>query len=326
MPLVAAPTSAMMGRVRGDDLHGPLFEVVLQSVGASAEHLRPLLGGMVNQTYRASRLIGGDVVLRFPIDRLGENEFPVEYWATCQAGKAGIPIAQPVIHGVYCDVPFMVSEFVEADPRPTENPWKWLGRYARTIGLIDLREAPPSLYSRFGPDLEHAWSAHLRYNLEALGGDDRLHRDGAYSSRTDLFRRLHSLTIDRYEFGLAHGDLAPRNLISRGSDAPPVLIDWGAAETGPTPWTDARRVFEWAFVDQSISPADYEQFVAGAGLATTEDRHTLASMTALHLLDATRWALDKRPDLYDDYVRRCRMGLDRLYKTYSASRTITACR
>lgn len=71
-------------------------------------------------------------------------------------------------------------------------------------------------------------------------------------------------------------------------------------------------MFEWAFVDQSISPADYDQFVAGAGLTAKEDRQTLASMTALHFLDSTRWALDQRPDLYEDYVRRCRIGLDRL--------------
>ncbi|WP_259362838.1 hypothetical protein [Curtobacterium sp. ME12] len=35
-------------------------------------------------------------------------------------------------------------------------------------------------------------------------------------------------------------------------------------------------------------------------------------MTALHLLDVTRWARDRRPDLYDEYLGRCRSGLERI--------------
>lgn len=91
-----------------------------------------------------------------------------------------------------------------------------------------------------------------------------------------------------------------------------MLIDWGAAETGPSPWTDARRVFEWAFVDGSISLQEHDEFAAAAGLASSADHRRLAVMTELHLLDVTRWALDKRPDLYSEYRDRCRAGLERI--------------
>jgi hypothetical protein len=93
-----------------------------------------------------------------------------------------------------------------------------------------------------------------------------------------------------------------------------VLIDWGAAETGPAPWTDARRVFAWRFIDGSVTRTDHDDFMTAAGLASDDDddHRRLASMTALHLLDVTRWARDRRPDLYDEYLGRCRSGLERI--------------
>ncbi|WIB75843.1 phosphotransferase [Curtobacterium sp. MCPF17_002] len=301
-----------------DQVGLPWFDDVLRSVGASASRAEPLPGGAVNHTYRASRDDAGTgaVVLRFPVDPLREDEFPVEAWAARQAGRAaGIPVATPLVHGVERGVPFSVSEYVPHDPRPVEHPWTWLGTVARTVGTVPLDEAPSSLFSRFGTDLAQAWSAHVAYNAAALGPGDRLRRDGAYGadgSAEAIRGLLDGLAAQRFDFGLAHGDLAPRNLVSRGPDRPPVLIDWGAAETGPTPWTDARRVFEWAFVDGSITRQEYDEFAVAAGLASDADRRTLASMTTLHLLDVTRWALANRPDLYDEYVERCRAGLERL--------------
>lgn len=264
----------------------------------------------MNHTYRSVRPDGPDVVVRLPIDPRDANTFPVEAWAARKAEGIGIPTARPIACGEHTGVPFLVSEFVEADPRPIRDPWRWLGEYAHMVGSIDLVDAPPTLYSRFGPDLSGAWEQHVRYNLTSLEGDDPLRRDGAYSSSAPIRQQLEALLCGEFEFGLAHGDLAPRNLLSRGSEDPPVLIDWGAATTGPSPWTDARRVFEWAIIDRTIAVADYERFAARAGLIG--DERTVASMTVLHLLDVTRWAREWRPDLYAEYARRCRRGLERI--------------
>lgn len=165
-------------------------------------------------------------MLRFPADPLRENEYPVEFWAAHEAARVGIPTARPLRHGVHGDVPFIVSEFVAPDLRPIRDPWTWLGRYARMIGSVDLRDSPSTLYSRFGSALAEAWTAHLDYNLTSLRGDDPLHRDGAYASAAPLLGALETLASGEYAFGLAHGDLAPRNLISRGPDSAPVLIDY----------------------------------------------------------------------------------------------------
>lgn len=296
-----------------------VIDAVLRGVGDLPKHVEPLAGGWVNHTYRSPRVGADDVVLRFPVDPLRENEYPIECWAAGAAVRAGIPTARPLRHGVHGDVPFMVSEFVAPDLRPIRDPWTWLGRYARIIGSVDLRDAPSALYSRFGSNLAEAWAAHLEYNLASLQRDDPLRSDGAYASAAPLLSALETLATGEYAFGLAHGDLAPRNLISRGPDQAPVLIDWGAAGTGPTPWTDARRVFEWAVVDGSISRAEYDEFVAGAGVSSEADRSVLGAMTILHLLDVTRWAREKRPDLYGEYVERCRTGIERVLTDASSS-------
>jgi aminoglycoside phosphotransferase (APT) family kinase protein len=156
-----------------------------------------------------------------------------------------------------------------------------------------------------------------RLRLSSLDGDDPLLRDGAYPADALQWLRAHfaALAATPSDHGLAHGDLAPRNLLSRGRDAVPVLIDWGAATTGPTPWTDARRVTEWALVDGSIAAADHDGFLRAAGLDAPGDRRTLVAMTALHLVDTSRWAREQRPDLYAEYAARCRAGLERLAAT-----------
>src|SRR5690606_28129773 len=129
-----------------------------------------------------------------------------------------------------------------------------------------------------------------------LDADDRLLYDGAYRREDQpLLRALIShLSTAHFDFGLAHGDLAPRNLISCGRESPPVLIDWGTATTGPAPWTDLQRVYQWAVHDESISHEALTDFAIAAG--TPLDSITLrrlAQLTVLRFLDLARWARDR---------------------------------
>jgi Ser/Thr protein kinase RdoA (MazF antagonist) len=296
-----------------DDEQRAVLAAILRRIGADPGDARPLPGGSVNRTYRVARP-AGDIVLRFPVDPRRGDEFPVEEWASRAAGRAGIPVADVVRRGVEGGVPFLVSVHVDPHPDPVADPWTRLGLLARAVGSVPLDDAPHSLFSRFGTDLAAAWDAHVRYDLAALDDGDPLLRDGAYDpdALPWLRARFASLARTPFELGFAHGDLAPRNLISRGRDAVPVLIDWGAATTGPTPWTDARRVTEWALVDGTVALADLEAFRDAAGLGGDDARRTLIAMTALHLVDTTRWARERRPDLYPGYAARCRAGLRRL--------------
>ena len=266
------------------------------------------LGGVVNRVFRVSGE-ATDWVVRVPVDQHDQDVFPAEAWAIGAAQRAGVETAGFVATGVEDGVPYMVCLYVPPAADEVDRPWSWLGTYARAVAGIDLDGAPAGLYSRFGADLPAAWRAHVDHNLAALQGDDPLLADGAYG-RDDVPRLRHAiqaLAAQPFSFGLAHGDLAPRNLVSRGRAAPPVLIDWGNVTTGPAPWTDARQVYEWAVCHRTVPWADYEEFARAAGLAGEEA--TVARMTVLQLLDVARWAADRRPDLYERYVRECRDGL-----------------
>ena len=300
------------GRVDDDVRARSVLGAVLRDLGASWSDVEPLTGGSVNHTVRVRRSAGADVVVRIPVDPLRVDEYPVEDWASAAAERAGIAVARVLRHGRHGGTPFLVAEYVEPDPRPITEPWRQLGAAARAIGTIALVGAPPSLYSRFGTDPASAWRAHVAYNVRSLDGADPLLQAGAHTSASSLREVFEPLGARAFEHGLAHGDLAPRNLLSRGPDAAPVVIDWGAAEVGPTPWTDARRVYAWTHLDGEVSASEFDAFTAAAGLDGPGDQRTLRAMTALHLVDVTRWARERRPDRYREYVEACRRGLRRL--------------
>lgn len=291
---------------------------VVRRLGAEPLAVERLPGGFVNHAFRVTRATGHDLVVRVPADpRHGDAdayaaEYALEAWAATAAGATGVPVAEPVAHGRVDGVPYAVSRYVTHAADPVGAPWTWLGRYAALVATADLAGAPDGVFTRFGTDLGVAWSAHLAYHAAQLDGDDPLLRDGAYRSAASVRRRLDVLAGAGLRHGLAHGDLAPRNLVPRGPDEPPVLVDWGAASTGPAPWTDARRVFERAFVDHEITARDYDEFAAAAGLSSVAGTRIVAALTAVHLVDVVRWARDRRPSLVVEHVARCRRGLDAL--------------
>jgi hypothetical protein len=77
-----------------------------------------------------------------------------------------------------------------------------------------------------------------------------------------VLRRLHTLEP---AFGLAHGDLAPRNLLFPYAGAP-VLIDWGSASAGPIPYGDLLPVYEGHHASGEPSGAELTAFANGMGI------------------------------------------------------------
>jgi aminoglycoside phosphotransferase (APT) family kinase protein len=269
------------------------------------------LAGVVNAVFRV-RGAGFDWVVRFPVDSSRPNEFPLEEWALAAARRAGIPVPEAVGSGLLDDVPFLVLRYCEPAAAGPDDPWTWLGRYARWVPDVPLAGAPDAGFSRFGRDLPTAWRAHLAYNLEALDADDPLLHDGGYTAGQQPLLRvlLTELGSARFEHGLAHGDLAPRNLVSRGGTEAPVLLDWGTATVGPAPWTDLQRVYQWAVHDRSVPRTALVDFAAAAGVPPTgETERMLVRLTVLRYLDLARWARDRRPDLYADYLTACAAGI-----------------
>jgi aminoglycoside phosphotransferase (APT) family kinase protein len=283
---------------------------IVRGLGREPVEVSPL-AGVVNAVVRV-RGSGFDWVVRFPVDPSRPNEFPLEEWAMGAARRAGIRVPDVVGSGLLDDVPFLVLEYIEPAVAAPENQWACLGRYARAVSGVPLTEAPDAVFSRFGRDLPAAWQAHLAYNLGVLGTDDPVLHDGGYTieQQSALRALLTELGSARFEHGLAHGDLAPRNLIWRGRTEEPVLLDWGAASVGPAPWTDLQRVYQWAVHDQTVPRAALDDFAAAAGLPLTDDtERMLVRLTVLRFLDLARWARERRPDLYPDYLAACSAGI-----------------
>ncbi|PXA72153.1 aminoglycoside phosphotransferase family protein [Cryobacterium arcticum] len=294
-----------------DAQYGPALAArIVRGRGREPVAVSPL-GGVVNEVYRVQGA-GFDWVVRFSADPLLPNEFPVEEWAMHAARQAGIPVPDVVGSGRLDDRPYLILRYCEPAADGLADPWTWLGRYCRAIGRLPLAGAPGAVFSRFGRDLPTAWRAHLVYNLDALGPDDPLLRDGAYRAEhlPGLRAVLRELQAESFDFGLAHGDLAPRNLIAPVSAAAPVLLDWGAASTGPAPWTDLQQVYQWAVLDRTITPAALAAFAAAAGIPMTEaTERMLRRLTVLRFLDLARWARERRPELYAGYLAACAAGI-----------------
>lgn len=300
-----------MGNLSETDVDG-LTRRLVTSLGRTPERVT-VLAGVMNHVLRVQGA-GTDWVVRFPVDGEGPDEFPTERWALARAAGVEIPVPQVVASGVLDGRPYLVWEHVAETPMEPGTAWTWLGRYAAAVGEIPLDDAPDAVFSRFGRDLPLAWRRHLDYNLGELEQGDRLLADGVYT-RTDLPALRDAVAalggVD-LRFGLAHGDLAPRNLVPRGTSAPPVLIDWGNATTGPSPWTDLQRVHQWVG-EGLVTRAELEDLASAAGLPLTVDHErVLVAMSVLAHLDVARWALDRRPDLYPRYRDAGRTGLRQL--------------
>jgi aminoglycoside phosphotransferase (APT) family kinase protein len=270
------------------------------------------LPGMVNRVFRV-RGLRTDWVVRFPLDDQRANEFPTEVWAARQAHSSGVPTARTVATGLLDARPYLIVEYVEPHQDQDEDQaWRWLGRYASRVATTRLDEAPEEVFSRFGRDLPRAWRAHLSYNLDAVTAQDPLLEDGVYQEADRVWLRAsikRLMTID-FAFGLAHGDLAPRNLVPRRPPLPPVLLDWGTATTGPAPWTDLQRVYGWATYDRTVTKSALDHFAHAAGVPLDEQTSAvLEQMSALRFLDLARWARKWRPDLYEEYRQSSQQGL-----------------
>lgn len=270
--------------------------------------------GRVNHVHIARR---GDeqVVIRFAIDPLRADEFDAERWCIARARAAGITAPAPVAHGSLDGVPYLVLQYVPGRPGTEiapEHAWHRLGRFAADVAALEPGEdAPAGLFSRFGRDLPAAWRAHVRYNLDALGGGDPLiaRRVYAAADAQRLAAVIRSLLDAPLTFGLSHGDLAPRNMIvQEGTGQDAALIDWGGASAGPAPWTDLEMVYRWHLTalpegfEVPVTADDLAAFARGCGIELAAVTPLLEALVLLRSLDLARWAKDVRPDLLPQYA------------------------
>lgn len=239
-------------------------------------------------------------------------EFEAEVWCSTAARAVGLTTPRILFWGVEDGVSYSVQEAVEGDSgeRHRDNAlWRFLGESARTIATIDLDGAPNAVFSRFGPNMGAAWRSHLAYNLDQLTVADPLIGLDAY--RPDDLSALRAMVSDialqSFDQGLAHGDLALRNVIVPLSGEP-VLIDWGSARTGPVPFVDLINLFRNRDDQQNPADLEIEAFLGGFG-SGPELMPRLHDLRVLHCLDVARWALDRAPDRVETAVADIRTAV-----------------
>ncbi|AKU15111.1 hypothetical protein VV02_03265 [Luteipulveratus mongoliensis] len=255
-------------------------------------------------------------MIRFARDPKREDEFATEVWCLAQAAQCGVPSPEVVAYDQIDGASYLVHRFVpgaSGDTRPTAALWRDLGRYARAVRGVSLHDAPAGLFGRFGRDPEAAWRAHLDYNDGQLREGDPLIWLGVYRAEQrqhvrDLIGELRSAS---FEFGLCHGDLAPRNLLVR-PESESVLIDWGCATVAPVPHHDFVYLLDGTADDDGPPTADVDAFADGYGVRVADLMPTLEPMRVLAAIDVVRWAIDRRPDRVDELVSAARRRLSPL--------------
>ncbi|MFC8730892.1 phosphotransferase family protein [Luteimicrobium sp. NPDC057192] len=297
MPPTTAPEQDVEGFARR----------VVRGLGLGDGTAVALAGGNENHAVRV-RSDGADVVVRFTRDaaRRGDDPFDVEAWCADAAARVGIRTA-PVVARTHVDgVSVLVVEHVAGVPTAADDlaGWRAVGTVAAQLARVPTDDAPDGIFSRFGRDLDASWAAHLAYNLGALGPDDPLPGLGVYDPADrgrlrDVVASVHDLGLRQ---GLVHGDLCHRNLVT-APDGGYVVLDWGCAQAGPTPWADLEVVRRWHVTDDEETPVSavawaevLSAVLEETGTAPDEAARAVSSLAVLHALDVVRWALDRRPD------------------------------
>jgi len=271
--------------------------------GIDANAVSVLDGGNQNHVVRLATG-GRDLVVRFARDgsRMVADPFDVEAWCA-QAITASMVMTPEVIERGHVDgVSVLIQAFVSGTPAAADDlaAWRAVGRIAAALSVVDTSDAPESLFSRFGRDLGQAWAEHIDYNIHALDGADPLLELGVYEvgQLAQLRTMLGHLRSRHLVQGLVHGDLSTRNLIAVDGGQY-VVVDWGSAQTGPTPWADLELIHRWWVTgdrETRVSRAAWDAVLVGAGLTAAYVDPILRELSTLHALDVVRWARDVKPD------------------------------
>lgn len=238
-------------------------------------------------------------VVRYAIDAADDARIGLEAWVIPRVSAVGIPCPEVVVTGELDQIPYLVEEFVagaRGSDRASTHLWLTLGRYAAAMAAVPLGpDAPDLLFTRFGRNLGAAWQRHLAYSLDQLTDDDPLLRLGVYEpSQQWAIRLMVAGLVDLpLAHGLGHGDLTLANVLVPDHDVP-VVVDWGTAVTGPSPWADLVQLNRNRMRD-GVSDEQMEAFTDGCGLPRKEAAAVVAELTLLGDLDLVRWARERAP-------------------------------
>lgn len=254
-------------------------------------------------------------VVRYALDPADDARVGLETWLLPRVAAHGVPGPKLVASGEIEGIPYLVQEFVtggRGPDRASPGLWHILGRYASAMRTVALGpDAPDLLFTRFGRDLPAAWRDHLAYSLDQLTDDDPLLRLGVY--KIGQQQAIHAVVAALAEVplthGLGHGDLTLANVLVPDG-RPPVVLDWGAAAAGPSPWHDLVLLHRNRVRDRVVSSC-VDAFIDGCGLPLAQAKATVTDLTLLGDLDLVRWARERAPHRLAELVEAARRTVGR---------------
>lgn len=282
------PNPDAVASIVARDLHGTVTRIAEVAVQ-----------GGVNRTFLAT---AADRQLIVRVNEAAElTRFQKEAWAISHSAAAGVPSPEVLSVGVDGDLAYMIESYVEGPSGDTFNAgeqrsaWREIGTLLKRIHSVPV--------GGFGEELADMsdggstnWDRYLEYNLSSLDDNDPLLAKQILDKSTQQrlkssFAKLKSIPK---RFGLSHGDMSLKNVISH--DGRLHVVDWGEANAHFVPHFDLGVILEDSL--DSASP-EFAELLTGYGLDLRSFRDLEPDIHALRLLirtDKVRWAMDRKPE------------------------------
>ncbi|WP_440112346.1 aminoglycoside phosphotransferase family protein [Paenibacillus sp. QZ-Y1] len=255
-----------------------------------------------------------------------KDNFPTfmkEKWCIEQATAAGIPGPQTLSVGITDEVAYMIQTFVEGDNGLDSSVfeseiWRKLGAYAQRIHSIQVTgfggdlidPVQGTFHSPPHPGSDGSWDGYVQYNINSLTEHDRLIELGVITKmESETIRHwFEQLKMEKFRFGLCHGDLSLKNTIVNETGQV-ILLDWGSAEVTVVPHGDIIHLLRCQLRGEGPDAEQLRAFFEGYGISKQEldqMRHVLL----LQAFDTLRWAIDQSPGEIESYAAFAKQALN----------------
>lgn len=232
-------------------------------------------------------------------DTYAENEFLKEQWFSRQCSKIGIPVPRIMHTGKYCNIDFLIEEYIEGIPGNIyENKqfvFEKLGIYSRKIKEIPIWgygiEISDFNNNVFTDNIYSSPQEQIFKNIEALTITDKLIDLGIYDPKymTCIKNSFSHLISQDLSCVLNHGDISLSNTII-SPEGTVYLIDFGSV--------NANLLYS-EFANLKIETKDdLVSFAKGFGIPIKKIEKNLDTYRLLSSFDKLRWSLTTENDEY----------------------------
>lgn len=280
-----------------------ISRIIKKELNDSVKSIKEINHGTVNQVYEAL-CENGQYIVRLNVEEEKEFHIQKEKWCYAKVSELGIP--SPLVLGIGKEREFhyMILSKIEgingsnANEKQKLTIWKQLGQYATNYNQIK-EIAIPAIQQR---EFHKNWAAKLNYNLQELTLEDSLLKKKIFSTieHHQIKKYLLTLKNRKFNFGLVHGDLCPRNVIVN-KKTKVYLIDWETAKIDIIPHTEIGVIL----IDKTANPKEFIAFLEGIGLSKKTYKKIEKELRIINLLsrlDLYRWALGRGITHKNNYI------------------------